>query len=255
MKFGIRDDDTNYFTKPTELERAFRGIWERCPVSLAVVPFHACTKSGAIPKKHWDGDRMFPIGKNRPLVRFLRRQIHDGKVSIMLHGYSHKDYHGGYEFVAGDNLYGKLIEGKEYLEALFDTRITAFVPPHNSITERGMEAVRKARLNVVGIPSVRFPSRSWFQEAFYEKLYGLPSPHPFDCGTHREVYGYYLTPENAAYHRKALKFNQQRRGVFCLTGHYWELQQGPLRETYRGFVRDAFAADGVTFHPVDELFA
>ena len=39
MKLAIRDDDTCYFTEPSELERVYHDVWDRVPVCLATVPF------------------------------------------------------------------------------------------------------------------------------------------------------------------------------------------------------------------------
>ena len=38
MKFAIRDDDTSYWTKPQELEDAYKEIWAKnIPVSLSII--------------------------------------------------------------------------------------------------------------------------------------------------------------------------------------------------------------------------
>jgi len=40
MKFAIRDDDVSFFTKPMELEKLYKDLWEKnIPVSFAVIPF------------------------------------------------------------------------------------------------------------------------------------------------------------------------------------------------------------------------
>jgi len=37
MKFAISDDDVSFFTKPIELERLYKFLWEKnTPVSFAV---------------------------------------------------------------------------------------------------------------------------------------------------------------------------------------------------------------------------
>lgn len=38
MKFAIRDDDTCFFTKPSDLEKAYDFIDKGC-ISLSVVPY------------------------------------------------------------------------------------------------------------------------------------------------------------------------------------------------------------------------
>ena len=80
--FVLRDDDTNYFTTPERLERAYADLWDRVPVTLAVVPFHASTRSKAIPAEHWDGAREFPLHENGELVSYLRQQRAAGRVAI-----------------------------------------------------------------------------------------------------------------------------------------------------------------------------
>src|SRR3989344_5257986 len=105
MKFAIRDDDTNFFTKPKELEHIFNRIWNRCPISLAVVPFHSCTKTNQIPKKYWSGNKLFPIDKNNQLIKFLKQKIKEEKIDILLHGYNHKIETNGFEFELNKELY------------------------------------------------------------------------------------------------------------------------------------------------------
>ena len=39
MLFAIRDDDLNYFYNPNDIERWYHGIWDKCPISMSVVPF------------------------------------------------------------------------------------------------------------------------------------------------------------------------------------------------------------------------
>src|SRR5262245_59566030 len=98
MRFAIRDDDTSFFTAPEQLERVYGDIWDDVPVSLATVPFHASTRSGPVPQEHWEGDREFPISDNEALVPFLADQTQRNRVSLLLHGYNHKNYPGGFEF-------------------------------------------------------------------------------------------------------------------------------------------------------------
>src|SRR5215210_3493835 len=98
MKFALRDDDVNFFTRPEQLERAYGAYWDDLPVSLAIVPSHAATKSKAIPPEHWDGDGEFPLVDNPEIVEYVRELIGRGRAAPMLHGYTHKNYPDGYEF-------------------------------------------------------------------------------------------------------------------------------------------------------------
>ena len=155
FEFAIRDDDTNYFTNPEELEEPYSSLPGDVPVSLAVVPYHGCTRTYAIPEEKWEGDERHPIGENEELVEYLRKEVDTGRFSIMLHGYDHTKFDGAPEFVGGTNLYDKLTEGRRYLEKLFSTNIDIFVPPNNSFSNRGLRAVKEANMKTVYYPTPR----------------------------------------------------------------------------------------------------
>lgn len=234
MKFAIRDDDINYFTNPEDLETIYGNIWNKCPISLSIVPFHASVKSGAIPPKYWTGDAIFPIDENKRLIKFLKEKIKEGKISIMLHGYSHKDYENGHEFEVGDNLEKKVKEGKEYLEQLFKIQVTTFVPPHNVLSRKGLLAVVNNGLNILNIPSFR-PGRRVFHfsniipfiklRIFYIRHPGRRYPYVISLSDHNEINCYPLVPQTKLEELEDdFKFCSKMDGVFCLATHYWEMK-------------------------------
>jgi hypothetical protein len=244
MKFAIRDDDTSFFTEPEQLLRGYEGIWNRAPVSVSVVPFHGRTRTGGIPPQYWSGgDELYPVADNTRLIAFLSEQIVKRRVSIMVHGYSHVDEAAGYEFAAGADLERKAREAKQYLERVFGRSIYAFVPPHNTLSERGYRAVLKAGFDIVQI--VRFARRGrplslsdWRalarmtgSKVLWKHPYSY-YPHVLDFGAHREVGFHSLTPSVLLRDRlRELEFCHRRRGVFVLATHYWELD----RATKDGF--------------------
>lgn len=263
IRFAIRDDDTNYFTRPDDLEKVYGKIWGICPISIAAVPFHACTKSGAIPKEFWAGDEIFPIGENKELVKFLKRKIREKEISVMLHGYSHKDYKNGYEFEADNDLYFKVKKGKEYLQELFDVKITTFVPPHNSLSKEGLDAIIKNRLNILTIPSFKFSKRSFrfanilpFLKRKYCILkYKNDYPNVLDFGDHKELTCYSLTPPVGFEMLQAgFDFYYKMNGSFCLATHYWELENNQkMRKTFKEFWEYANEKEGIEFCSIDKL--
>jgi len=275
MKFAIRDDDTNYFTTPEALLRNYEPVWGKCPISLSVVPFHACTKSGSIPEKYWSGDKIFPIGENKELVQFLKEKIREGKVSITLHGYDHKDNPDGYEFETGVDLYDKVRQGKEYLEELLDVKIEAFVPPHNIISKEGLAAVVDNRLNLVNIPSFRFSRRSFRLgniipfiklRAFHRKYKNRKYPYVLNFdnhfGNHKEVGYYSLTPRVSLESLKRdFDFCRKMGGSFILATHYWEFtakqiynQSLQMGDVFRDFWEYVSDSDDVNYVTVNQIF-
>jgi hypothetical protein len=269
MKFAIRDDDTNYFTQPEQLEGVYGAVWERCPVSLSVVPFHACTRTGAIPQTHWRGERTFPIGDNRALVRYLRERIAAGQVSINQHGYAHRDYPAGYEFEAGEDLARKVREGKRYLEDLFGVEVSAFVPPHNALSRRGWEAVLQSYRRLLG-PLPHKPSRRpwhprnainflrwrwfcWRRTGRWGPTVAYPSA--LDYGRYREFICTTLTPRVSLAHLEAgFGAAQEAGGSFCLATHYWEFESPPMAETFERFWQQVRHLAAMEFVHTDQLF-
>ena len=78
MKVALRDDDTSFFTTPEQLHAVYHDIWDRLPVSLAVVPRAAGYRDKAIPEKYWEAGRVFPLEENTTLVEFLRERLAAG---------------------------------------------------------------------------------------------------------------------------------------------------------------------------------
>ncbi|MFN3466752.1 MAG: DUF2334 domain-containing protein [Candidatus Brocadiales bacterium] len=227
--FSIRDDDTCYFTKPEQLENNYSSVWDTCPVGLAIVPFHACTVSGAVPPAYWEGDRIFPVGDNKDIVRFVREKIKEGKVYVMMHGYSHKDEPDGYEFETGRDLERKVAEGKRYLEQVFGVPVRIFVPPHNTLSRSGLMAVTNNGLSIcawvwlrrrpLSLRAVQYKLlRDWWRW-----IRGGRYPFPMRYPTHTEIGHCSLVPlvslDNLM---ESLQHYRKWNGLFCLAMHYWE---------------------------------
>ncbi len=231
MKFAIRDDDTNYFTKPEELISNYSHVWDTCPISLSVVPFHTCTKTGAIPKAYWTGNDVYPIRDNQALVKFLLEMMENGRISIMLHGYSHKDNPDGYEFDTGDNLYEKVKKGRDNLKEVFNTEIKVFVPPHNTLSKKGLAAVINNNLNLVNTPSFRIERRAFqlgnvlpfIKQKCFKLRFKNKYPYVLSFPDHKEVAYYSLTPE-ASFDdlKESFDFCREKNGSYILATHYWE---------------------------------
>lgn len=227
--FSIRDDDTCYFTRPEQLEANYHAVWGKCPISVSVVPFHACTRSGPLPAEFWQGDDVFPVGDNQDLVEFLREKIAQNHVYLTMHGYSHKDEADGFEFEAGQDLERKVAEGKRYLEQVFGVPIKVFVPPHNALSCEGFKAVVNNGLNLCGSAGARVQPFNWaaVRYALLRRWWRwvLGGEYPFPCryGTHVELGYQSLTPlVSLSALRKALAFVRKWQGWFCLATHYWE---------------------------------
>jgi predicted deacetylase len=269
MKVAIRDDDTSYFTTPEALERVYGDVWDRVPVCLAVVPFAIGYEQAGIPVAHWHSGESFALDRNPALVDFLRRLIRARRVTIALHGYTHQDYPDGYEFQSAPDLPERIAHGRAYLEALLECRISVFVPPHNALSKRGLEAVSAAGLDILGSflsfrPSLRpWDGRTlanWWTVVRHRRATRrrrrdpLVYPHALRYARHAEFGCHTLIPgttaENLRHHFAEAR---QAGGNFCLATHYWEIDP-TLKGVMRAFLDFAAGQPDVRFVPAEELF-
>lgn len=269
MKVALRDDDTSYFTSPEMLQRVYKRIWDRVPVSLAVVPFEMGYVRKGIPETHWHSGQAFPLEQNAELTSFLREEVAAGRISILLHGYHHQDYPNGYEFEVGPDLERKVVEGRTYLERLFGLRVRTFVPPHNALSRQGLLAVSRARLNILGSFlsfRPRYRPVEWRTAVNYLRVWWFrrrtgrtrhdPMIYPFSLryARHSE-FGCHLLIAGTTLDDLVRSFDEARRfgGDFCLATHHWEID-----ERLAGILTDFLAyvdrRPNVQFVHADRLF-
>ena len=269
MKVALRDDDTSFFTDPDRLEAVYHDIWDRLPVALAVVPHAAGFADKAIPREYWKAARVFPLEENPELVARLRAHAAAGRVTIVQHGFTHEDFPDGYEFQAAPDLEHRLTEGRRYLERVLGTRLTLFVPPHNALSKRGLEAVSRAGLNLLGTflsfrPSLRpwdgHTLANWWRIRRYRASTGrtktdrLIYPHVLRYANHAEFGCHSLVPGTTVDDLVA-GFEEARRagGDFCLATHYWDVD-AVLKDVLRRVLDHAARYPDVEFVSADRLF-
>lgn len=269
MKVALRDDDTSFFTDPERLESVYHDVWDRLPVALAVVPRAAGFKDKAIPEKYWQAGRAFPLEENPALVSRLRELSAAGRVTIVQHGYTHEDFPGGYEFQAAPDIERRLAEGRAELERVLGTRISLFVPPHNALSKRGLQAVGQAGLNLLGSflsfrPSMRpwdaHTLGNWWRVRRYRAATGRSKaarfvyPHVLRYANHAEFACHSLIPGTTVDELVA-GFEEARRagGHFCIATHYWEVDATLKQVLLRVLDHAARYAD-VEFVGADRLF-
>ena len=265
---AIRDDDTSFFTSPDDLESTYAPYWGKVPVSLATVPFSVPEHRGRSFNDHYPPDGEMPLGDNKPLVEWLKEKIKLGHVEIMLHGYSHRYkqisgyWIGEYGWKREQQLIEETMRGKAYLEELLDVDIKVFVPPSNTISKVGIQAIRRAGLNLSGIMG-RSGDRPWtvdYPVAYLKRwgwrlLKGDSYPHPLTLGGIRELRAYALTPRASADSlMHSLETCAAIRAPFVIATHYWEFKDSPdMHETLLMLI-DRARQLGFRFAPVSHCF-
>jgi Predicted deacetylase len=269
--FCIRDDDTSYFTRPEELERAYGRITDSGPVSLAVVPFCRAGFSKAVPEHLRGTWSVHALEDNAELVAYLRQKVAEGRFEIMLHGYYHDERDGRPEFVRSNDLERRTLDGRQYLERLLNTTVSVFVPPHNSIRRHGLRAIVNAGLHLGGAAGVRggWPLlspgtwRLWWALRQWDRRGGAGVPWVLDLGDHCEIAGNPVTPVSRLHDtRAALDRAADVGGVFCAATHYWEFDvasQHAGDPSVRGHLSDlisrALELPGTSWQSVGQVVA
>ncbi len=270
MKVAIRDDDTCFFTAPDELEHVYGDVWDRVPVCLATVPFAKGYERVGIPREHWRSGEALAIELNEELVACLKQLREAGRVTIALHGYTHEDYPEGFEFQAAPDLDRRVTEGLAYLRGTLEAPIGIFVPPHNALSKKGLAAVSRHGLNLLGSflsfrPAMRAwdaktPGNWWRVRRFRARTGRTRSdrfvyPFVLRYATHAEFGCHSLVP-GTTLEQLVAGFDEARAagGDFCLATHYWEVDR-TLKDVMRRFLDHVARYSDVRFVAAEELFA
>ena len=162
MKVAIRDDDTSYFTKPKDLQRAYDFLNEDDCVSLSVVPYTVPVhRDDVFPYGKEIGMGYYDIAENTELLEYLKEKYKQGKVDILLHGYSHEYQLSENKWLAemkwksSSQLKEEIPKGKKHLEKLLGMNISVFVAPNNSIDKKAISVLEDLQMNYSGIIGVR----------------------------------------------------------------------------------------------------
>ena len=252
MRFAIRDDDTNFFTSPKEIEFCYEHTWDICPPSLSVIPFvqgnwrkwqDEFYFTGKITDwASWEkDDEVHPIHENRKLVEFLKEKVAQGKIALTMHGVNHRNKDSQRrplannlvhyaEFYTDRDLTDKLKEGKDYLEQLFNQPFTVFTPPQNVITKKGYQAIVNNNLSLVG-GGISFMSRQktprWLWELVLWSFFRASNrdqyyPYVINLGKRKEMMVHFPLQEVTQIEHliEAFNFVKAMDGDFILSTHY-----------------------------------
>lgn len=245
MKLFIRDDDTSYFTTPRELEEAYGDIWDKGPISIAIIPFDVHTEGrGDITIFKQNPTKEYPIGDNIALVDFIKQKMKERKLYIMLHGYNHlydmsqpeKHPMGIPEFAYKKDPSYFLKKGKEYLEDLFHQEIKWFVPPSNTMNEEAIQGCAKLDLNIATSIGIRNREKTYtsvknYVLIKYSKLRRVNRPLKYE--KHYELAATSFT-KVSDFSRIEEEYPMDN---FIIATHYWEMNKYSfIKERVKKFV-------------------
>jgi predicted deacetylase len=237
---------------------------------LATVPFAIGYERAGIPREHWHDGEAFALERNAPLTEVLKSLVARRRATIALHGYTHQDYLGGFEFQAAPDLEQRVSAGLTYLRATLGASPSVFVPPHNALSKRGLAAVGAAGLNILGSflsfrPSMRpwdfMTPANWLRISQFRRSTGrtksdaLVYPHALRYADHAEFGCHSLIPGTTV-EELTMAFDEARcaGGDFCLATHYWEVDAA-MKSVLMKFLDHAARDRDVRFVAAEELFA
>ncbi len=142
----IRDDDTNFFTKPSMLQSVYSRAWDKgFKTSFSVIPFQEAMNDDCVPPEARKKENSFySISRNEGLCVFLKDYIRKGLAEILQHGLSHSVIDDRGEFGAdGSDLKRNqrqwLRFGRNILKRALGVEPVFFVPPYDDISNSVME--------------------------------------------------------------------------------------------------------------------
>lgn len=260
MKFVIRDDDLNYFSQPSDVERWYRDIFAQgIPAGFSTIPFINPKKDAYEIHRPFQ-DKEYPVSDNAELTTYAKN---NPLIEIMQHGVTHvsKD---GYEYARTSGLVGETQRGKGELYKAFGERFKAiFVPPHDWIGSHGVAAIEAADMDIIRGRGAGL--RNWLWRWQYAAVFmrmlvfrivrfvhgdRFAYPHVLDFGKHKEACSYRLEDEDLF---DGLAYAKEKDGVFVVVTHlhfYTDEKKQRLTkliERARGY--------GASFVPPSELFS
>ena len=248
VKLALRDDDTNYFTSPSDLENVYSDF-EKFPITFAVVP-NVTDVAGGCPETFGNKSPM-DVGLNHSLIEYLNTKIKEGTADIALHGLTHEykvvDNEKVPEMVwrSNDNdLQLKIAESRNRLSELFDLNVQCFVAPSNKITKYCLECVSDAGLNYSGIIPLRYNEtvslrniKNYLFRWAFRLGYNLPYPGVLQYDNHKEINACIL--QSYDYLIKMYGICDRHNWPMVINVHYWYLRDNPkAKEILRSFVMD-----------------
>ena len=125
---------------------------KQVPLTIAMVPCDSC--ENVIPL----------ISTNSQYFA----EIQQDNIELALHGLTHQKINGAGEFGRLDSLEAlrRIAKGKQVLQAIFDKRITTFIPPFNAWNEHTLSAMRMHGMNAI--------SADMFTPVYADSVHYLP---------------------------------------------------------------------------------
>lgn len=245
VKIAIRDDDANFFTKPSDLIKVYKEIPD-FPISFAIIPY--VVEAGACPDVEINNKKPCFIGDNKELVGFFEKSFKEGRCDILMHGITHEYKYYGERKIAemlwrsnetGEHLGEQLMQAKQLLEDVLKIPLQCFVAPHNDIDKAGIEALPKG-MDYSGIIAIKYNRcfdlmgiKNYVKRIWCRFRYGIPYPGVLCYNGHKELNA--CSVRDYEFLMKVYKYCKLHGHPMVINVHYWHIRDYP--EKYNDFFK------------------
>lgn len=293
MRVAIRDDDTNFFTTPEQLEACYRDIWHTVPPTLFLISkikgnwqewvHRIYREKQQTDWQAWQADNIvYPVEQNKPLIFFLKEKIKEGLLDVGFHAIHHRNedavlpvektnnYIRGAEFYTTRDLTDDIRRETTHLSQLLDYPLSVFSPPQNLLSLKGYRAVINTGLNLCG-GGISFIKKQkgitgWrhiLQQAVFRLRYKHHNyPYILQYPDHAEIPYHYPLQPNTKLETLIHAFEMVRRfdGDFVLSTHYVEFNypmtyepKKSMKNVLEEFLNYAGKYNDITYCTVSEM--
>lgn len=257
LKFVIRDDDLNFFSQSSDIEKWYKDIFsQNIPVSFSAIPFVKGESDVYVTNKV---NKEYPIGENLNLVTYIKSN--KDNIEILQHGCTHETVKDIYEFSKKSGLFMEVKRGLDHLISIFG-EIKIFVAPHDSISNHGILAVESVGLNIIrskGFRNLIFRSKYFIGifKMFLHRIKNLnrftaPAyPYVLDLGGHKEVYSHRIINDKRLI-KEWLNYAAKHNGNFIIVTHLHYFDDN-MKENLLYTIEEAKKL-GFSFVKASELF-
>jgi hypothetical protein len=173
MPILIRDDDTNFFTRPDMLETIHSKAWDKgFKISLSIVPFQRGAEDVSVPPEIRHTGLLYPIANNEGLVKFIRAKIQSQLIEVLQHGFSHSivaGFRGEFGISIPEHA-ANLQSAREILMQVFGVNLRFFTPPYDDISNSNLRLVRQQdMIPIYGQENIHKFFRFQYIPGFYKR--------------------------------------------------------------------------------------
>lgn len=242
MKIALRDDDTSYYTKVSELESAFSDL-KGFPISFAVVPYAVTDHAGLYPYGHVETTEKYAdVADNQELVAYIKKGIRENRFEVLQHGICHELHtapngkiHSETDYLEKRELEENVLTGKTHLEAVFESPVCVFAAPCNAVSARCSAALDKLGMNVNFIMRWRMIREisipyliSFLRSNIFRLFTGVKFGGVLTYRNHKEMNIYEFISYEAAW-QNYLQCKKYNFPMVMYT-HYWDLNKDEKKE-------------------------